>query len=324
MRRFDYDLELELAGIRRELLEGTWRPAGYRSFYVFEGKRRLISAAPFRDRVVHHALCNVIEPIYEARFLRDSYASRRGKGTHRAVRRCQHYLRQYGWFMKSDIVKFFPSVDHEVLISLVAKKIRDPRLMDVVRRIVSSGAGILDGEAPRVYFPGDDLFSVLRPRGIPIGNQTSQFLANVYLDPLDRFVKEVLRAPGYVRYCDDFVVLAGESATLHRWHGEIERFLAGMRLVIHPRKTYIAPTREGVPFLGWHVHTDHLRLRRRNVDTMRRRVRRFREGLATGRLSPAEVTRSVQAWVGHASFGDTWGLRKDVLGSMRLRCGERP
>jgi len=200
---FEFFLEGNLLQLEEELRTETYRPGGYRSFYIYEPKKRLVSAAPFRDRVVHHALVGVLEPIWEARFIHDSYACRRGKGIHQAVDRAHALVRNYCYALKGDVVKFFPSVDYDILLGLLARHVADPPVLRLAARILESGAGVLDGEVEPAWFPGDDLFSPLRPKGLPIGNLTSQFWANVYLNELDQFVKRELgpRLPALCRRC---------------------------------------------------------------------------------------------------------------------------
>ena len=239
--RFDFDWERQLLVLQQELLTGTYQPAAYRNFYIHEPKRRKISAAPFRDRVVHHSLVRVLEPIYERRFIFDSYACRIGKGTHAAIDRAQGYLRRHKFLLKTDIVKFFPNVDHEVHRRIIAKSVRDDRTMALVDLILASGEGVLREEATNHLFPGDDLFSLLRPRGIPIGNLTSQFFANVLLDQLDHHVKETMRVLGYVRYADDMILFCDCKEELWQYRTSIAEFLQSLRLTIHPHKTFVQP-----------------------------------------------------------------------------------
>ena len=215
---FEFRCEDNLFELAAELRTGTYRPSPYRSFRVAEnGKQRVISAAPFRDRVVHHALCAVLEPIWEPRFIHDSYASRPGKGTHAALNRAQHFARGHGYALQLDVQQFFPSIDHAILRGQLARHIADARVLALVDLVLAGGAATLRDEYRMVYFPGDDLFAAERPRGLPIGNQTSQFWANVYLHPLDLFAKQALGCRAYLRYCDDLLLFAHDKATLHRW-----------------------------------------------------------------------------------------------------------
>ena len=164
---FEYSLADHLLELQEELLAQTYRPGAYSSFHIHEPKRRLISAAPFRDRVVHHALCTLIEPLFEWGFVRDSYANRVGKGTHRALDRAQGYARRYRYLLQCDVRQFFPSIDHAVLHETLARKLDDPEVMWLVDRILESGAGVLSEEYEMAWFPGDDLLAAVRPRGLP-------------------------------------------------------------------------------------------------------------------------------------------------------------
>ena len=175
---FEMKVAANLLEIQSELAEGRYRPGSYVSFHIHEPKRRLISAAPFRDRVVHHALCNVMEPIFERRFIHDSYANRRGKGTHKALDRCQHFARRYPYVLPCDVEQFFPAVDHGLLMQTLQRVIVDPDLLGLCRTILAGGEGVLSEEYRMIYFAGDDLFAINRARGLPIGNLTSQFWAN--------------------------------------------------------------------------------------------------------------------------------------------------
>ena len=170
---FEYNLEAELLSLRDELATYSYRPGPYRSFVVRESKRRLVSAAPFRDRVVHHALINVIEPLFERRFIDDSYANRAGRGTHRALDRCQQFARRYRYVLQCDVRQFFPSIDHTILRTCFARHIPDEGIMRLVDQVLESGVGVLNEEYTMTWFQGDDLMAALRPRGLPIGNLTS-------------------------------------------------------------------------------------------------------------------------------------------------------
>jgi len=205
---FEHRLEDNLLTLRADLMARRYRPGPYASFYIHDPKRRLISAAPFRDRVVHHALCNLIEPVFERSFVADSYANRIGKGTHRALDAAQGYARRFAYVLQLDVRQFFPSIDHAILRALLAKKVRDAGVLWLIDVILASGVGVLAEEYRMVYFPGDDLFAVDRPRGLPIGNLTSQFWGNVYLDPVDHLIKRELRCQGYVRYVDDLLLVS--------------------------------------------------------------------------------------------------------------------
>ena len=310
---FEFDLERNLLQLQEELLNETYRPGPYRNFYIYEPKRRLISAAPFRDRVVHHALCNVIEPIFERRFIHDSYACRKGKGLHRAVNRAHYFLRRNRYVLKGDIVKFFPSVDHAILLDILGRVIADPPTMRLIGLILAGGAGVLAGEYEMHWFPGDDLLAACRPRGLPIGNLTSQFWANCYLNELDQFVKRELKCRAYLRYADDFLLFAADKTQLWAWREEIARFLVRLRLRLHERKAVVFPVHQGVDWLGFRLFPTYRRLRRENVRRAARRLHRQQEAYRRGEISAEQLRRSVQSWIAHARFADTEGLRRHLL-----------
>ncbi len=315
--RFEYRLEDNLVALQRELQAQTYTPGAYHSFYIHEPKRRLISAAPFRDRVAHHALCNIIEPPFERSFIADSYANRVGKGTHRALDRAQALARRFRYCLQVDIQQFFPSIDHAILHETLARKIADPDVLWLIERILTSGVGVLSEEYTMVYFPGDDLFAVNRGRGLPIGNLTSQFWANCYLNPFDHFIKRELRCRGYVRYVDDLLLFADDKTTLWDWKAALVARLAALRLTIHPG-AHPRPVTEGLPFLGFVIYPDRRRLKRRKGVHFRRRfaaqVRRY----AAGELPLAALTASAQGWANHTRYANTVGLRKAVLSSIIL------
>jgi len=310
---FEFNLEFELPQLQEDLASETYRPGPYRHFTLYERKPRRISAAPFRDRVIHHALCNVIEPIWEARFIHDSYACRVGKGTHAALDRCTHFARRFPYALQGDIVQFFPSVDHAILYDLLARRVACRPTLRLIERIIASGTGIHTAGWEMQWFPGDDLLAATRSRGLPIGNQTSQFWANVYLHELDQFVKQTLRCATYLRYCDDFVLFADAKPTLHRWRREIGDFLVALRLQLHPRKSVVYPTANGIPFLGFQVFSDHRRLRRDNGVYFERRLKRMLRSFAAGRMTRDELDASARGWFAHAAHGDTWRLRWSIL-----------
>lgn len=314
--RFEARLEEQLLALQEALRNETYQPGGYRHFYIHEPKRRKISAAPFRDRVVHHALHQVLEPIWERCFIDDSYACRPGKGTHRALDRCTQWVRQYRYVLQCDVAKFFPTIDHAILLHILAKKIADAPTLRLCATIIASGAGVLDDEREPRWFPGDDLFAPLRPQGLPIGNLTSQFWANVYLNELDHFVKRTLHCRAYLRYADDFLLFAHDRATLHSWLAELRIFCARrLRLHLHDHKCQVYPTRSGVPFLGFRHFGTHRRLKRPNVIRFRRRLRAMQRAYARGQISYETVGVRIQSWCAHAAHGNTYRLRNRLLRS---------
>ena len=307
-------LEHEVLRLERELLAGAWRPGRYVEIAVRDPKPRIVSAAPFRDRVVHHALCAVVEPVFERGFVHDSYANRRGKGTHRAVARFERFRNRYETVLRCDVYRYFPAIDHEILKADVRRRIRCERTLGLIDAII-------DGSNPQEpvhrYYPGDDLFTPFeRRRGLPIGNLTSQLFANVYLDGLDHFVKEVLGAKGYLRYVDDFALFHDDPAVLAGWRERIEAYLARRRLSLHPRKTYVAAAAatEPAPFLGYVLLPDgRRRLPEDNVRRFRGRLRSLGDRVRAGTLAPEEARARVESWVAHARHANTRRLRRALL-----------
>jgi len=298
--RFNRRLEDELHRLSRELASGRWTPAPHRHFLIRDPKRRWISAAPYRDRVVHHALCAVIEPEIDRRLIFDCWANRRGKGSHRAALRYQRFAGRFRYALKVDIRKYFPAIDHQILEEGFHRIFKDAPLLALMERIVDHGTS---PEPFRAYFPGDDLFTPWeRRQGLPIGNLTSQIWANLYLDDLDHWAKERLGARGYLRFVDDFILLHDDKGVLTDWLERVKEKLAELRLVVHPRKSVIRRTEEGVPFLGYMIWPDRIRVRGETVRRYRRRLKRRRR---SGEPQEA-VDRSLAAWRGHVELAGTW------------------
>jgi RNA-directed DNA polymerase len=295
------------------LLSGNYQPGHYVQFYIHEPKRRKISAAPFRERIVHHALCNVIESRFERLFIPDSYANRVGKGTHRAIDRLQQFARRYRYVLRADIVRHFPSIDHAILKANLARVIPEDDVMGLVGKIIASGDGVLTDEYQMAWFPGDDLLAACRPRGLPIGNLTSQFWSNCYLHPFDQFVKRELRCRAYLRYVDDCALFSDSKRELWAWKRAIVERLATLRLVIHEAKAQVLPVDCGIPWLGFVVYPTHRRVKARMVRKATRHLEDRLDAYQAGRISFAEFDASVQGWINHVRFADTWGLRKHLL-----------
>ncbi len=311
--------EKELPSLHEELSSGGYRHGPYHYFWVHDPKDRLVAAAPFRDRVVHHAIVRVIEPIFERRFIEDSFACRKCKGTHAAMRRALHFARGHRYALKCDVSKYFPNIDHEVLTGLVERVIGDQRVLGLLDRVLASHADAVVQEWPA----GGGLFDYeTRRKGLPIGNLTSQFLANVYLNPLDHFVKHDLRVKGYVRYMDDFVLFGDDRAVLKGFGEEIMGKLAELRLTMHPDKYSIVSTNLGLDFAGFVVFTDgRIRVRSSAVRRFDRRYRRMLWEVNHRRRVPADLTMRVRAWGAHVAHAQSYGLRADVLGRRRGVCG---
>jgi len=308
---FFANLERELLSLERRLNDGTYRPGRYVTIEVHDPKKRLVSAAPFRDRVVHHALCHVIQPIFEVGFIDNTFANRKGKGSHRAIETFEGYRNRHAYVLRCDIFRYFPAIDHEILKSEIRRRIACERTLALLNLIVDSSNR---QEPVNLHYPGDDLFSPYeRRRGLPIGNLTSQFFANLYLDGFDHFVTEVLRAP-YVRYVDDFALFHDNPAVLSEWRSRIETFLEGRRLRVHPDKTEIVATSEPAKFLGFLLHEDGGRmLPEDNVRRFRNRLRGLRDRWRAGTIERGAVDARIGAWIAHASHANTWRLRHAIF-----------
>jgi retron-type reverse transcriptase len=295
--------------LHEELTSGAYRPGEYTYFTIHEPKERRVAAAPFRDRVVHHALVRVLQPLFERRFIEDSFACRPGKGTHAGMRRAAEYARRFPGAMKCDIRRYFPNIDHEILLGGIRRVVGDARVLDLIGWILASHR---DG-VRRCY--GGSLFEVREVGvGLPIGNLTSQFFANIHLDGFDHFVKQELRVKGYVRYVDDFLLFAADRETARRYGGAAREYLRGLRLEIHPDKYRLCRTAVGVDFCGFVPRSDgRIRVRRASVKRFERRLRERRWQWGRGDCDASEVRATVQAWVGHAAHAQSWHLRSKVF-----------
>jgi hypothetical protein len=290
---FASDLENNLAGLRNDLLNGTYRPGVYVQFRVHDPKPRTISCAPVRDRVLHHALCGVITPLLERGFTEDSYACREGKGTHRACARARDLVRENPWFCKIDVRHYFDSISHDRLLAVLLPKFREREVRELLERIV------------RHQVPGQ-----AEGCGLPIGNLTSQWFANVFLDGFDHHAKEVMQLPGYIRYMDDMVLFSATKPACWLALEEAEQWLRDERgLELKVAATRLAPVTEGLPFLGLRIFPACWRLQReRFLRTRRKFARREREH-RDGLLDEARL----QACAVAADGGVRWFGFKNIL-----------
>jgi RNA-directed DNA polymerase len=308
---FNDRLEQNLLLLQSQLQSHTYQPGTYRTFEIFEPKPRIISAAPYPDRVVHHALCTIIAPLFERTFIHDSYANRLNYGTHRALRRFTYFCRTQPYILQCDIRKYFPSIDHAVLKALIRRKIKCPQTLWLIDLIIDNSQ---HEDSEPVYFPGDDLLTPLdRPRGLPIGNLTSQFFANVYLNGFDHFVTENLKPAQYLRYVDDFSLFSGERSVLTESRIAIEAYLDTLRLKLHPAKSQLFETQYGASFVGFRILSHRIRVRNDNLRRARVRFKRLRRAQAQGHEIASRIERSRQSWLAHLEHGDTWRLRQKIL-----------
>lgn len=281
---FFQELEKELLALRSELESGIWAPRPFRYFDIFDPKHRTIAVSDYRDRVVHHALVNVLEPVFEKRFIADSFATRKDKGVHAAVFRAQHFLRGHAFYLKTDVEKFFDSVNHDVMLDILAHKIKDKRLMGICEKIVRHG-------------------NAAEPRGLPIGNRTSQFFANAYLDLLDHFLKDRCRLRGYVRYMDDFILFENDKKRLLSLRTATEDFLwEKLQLRLKPASTFLNRPQNGLPFLGRRIFPGIIRLRTENLRRITRRMALRERQLLHGELDEQAFLHSMNSYWAMLSF----------------------
>jgi len=308
---FSLNLEQNLLALQQSLLEGSYQPGAYRLFTIYERKPRLISAAPFIDRIVQHAIMNLLEPALDKTFIFDSYACRRGKGVHAAVERYQHWSKRYYYVLKIDIEKYFASIDQQILKEKLRKRVKDKNLLALLDVIIDTGPA---QQSPMVWYPDDDLLTPLyRTKGIPIGNLTSQFFANLYLDDFDHFVKEQLRMKAYLRYVDDMVLLADNKVLLTDVKAKIDERLALDRIRLHPNKVQISCCKDGLNLLGYMVYPGYRRLRPDNGHRFARRLKKYARLYSEGKINMSDIQSSVASWIGHACHADTEGLRRAIF-----------
>jgi len=317
---YGFFLESNLLKLQKELANESYLPSSYVCFTVFDPKVRRVAAPAFRDRVVQHSLVSRIEPLFERKFIYDSYACRKHKGTHFGLRRIKKFLQAarsvYGnhaaiYCLRMDIKKFFSSVSWDVLITLVNKTVACAKTKSLIEKIVTRHR-CFDVNGNLIKAPYD----IVNPEkriGLPIGNLTSQLFANVYLNELDHFVKESLHVSWYARYMDDFLIVHPDRKYLKMMRDEIGLFLSDkLKLSFHPKKVIIQNVKDGLPFVGYLIFYDHIKIRGKTLLRMRRRLKkRKNEYLENGEEKALEATFS--AIRGHLGKADAYGLAKNLL-----------
>jgi len=290
--KFTYNLEDELSNLQNELQNQIYKPGEYRHFVIFEPKERRISALPFRDRVIHHAICSVIEPIFEKKFVYDSYACRKEKGTHAGVNRIQKFIKEVNnnyYVLKCDVLKYFSSVNHEILKKIIRKKIADKKLLWLLDQIIDSAEA-----------------------GIPIGNLTSQLFANIYLNELDEFIKYELRIKYYIRYMDDFIILHESKQYLHKIKQDVKLFFVSMRLTLHPKKSNIFPITLGIDFLGYRIFNNHRLIRKSTTKRFIRNTKTKLKKYDSGVINFDKLMESFNSWEAYMSHGNSHNLKNSL------------
>jgi len=296
---FGSNLEGELFRLQHELQSFTYVPGPYHQFTIREPKPRLVSAAPFRDRVVHHALMAVIGPPLERHFISTSYANRKGYGTHRALHRFHRACREHTWVLQADIRLYFPSIDHSALLAQLEEGIACPGTLWLLGVILANGGSV----------------------GLPIGNLTSQFLANLHLNALDHCLSALPGVRSYLRYVDDLALFADHPEPLQRARSRLEEELGALRLRAHPVKTQIRRCRHGASFVGFVVRPGRLRVRNHNLRRGRRRLRLQHSAVVAGTLSSAAARTSLLSWNAHLAHGHTWRLRRRLFAGLPYAAG---
>jgi retron-type reverse transcriptase len=291
--KFRENLSSNLYMLRRELLDGTFSFGQYNRFTVFEPKKREIYVVPFHERVLHHALINVCNERFEKFQIDQSYACRIGKGVDKAIFKAQEYTKKFKWYLKLDICKYFDSVNHVVIIKTLERLIKDEKVLELFRKIITS-------------------YQTSKGCGIPIGNLTSQYIGNVYLSILDHYIKEEIKAKGYVRYMDDFLVFAQSKQQIKEYLFNIECFLKEkLKLTLH--QPIINKCEKGISFLGYRVLPDKFRLSQKSKKRFRKKFKVANELLEKGIWSQSEYVRHVETLFAFVQRADTIGFRKKIL-----------
>ncbi|MBS3089581.1 helix-turn-helix domain-containing protein [Candidatus Pacearchaeota archaeon] len=306
---FEKELEKNLNQLQIELITQTYKPKPLRTFIIRDPKTRKISKSRFRDRVIHHALINIIGSDFSKGFIYDSHANQIGKGTLKALERFDHFKRKASkngtcpcYVLKADIRHYFEEVNHSVLISILRRKIKDEKVIWLVKQILSnisenpSGGG---GE---------------RLQGMPLGNYTSQFFANVYLNELDQYVKHILKAKYYIRYVDDFVILSHSKQELELYKEKIDRFLTEiLHLSLHSDKSKVLMLDQGIPFLGFRIFTHSRIIRKANLRKFQGKFREFKTLYKERQINREQVVEKLEGWMAYARQGNTYKYRRKLL-----------
>jgi len=325
--KFEIRAEENLLKLQEELQKKTYYPSRSVCFVVNRPKPREIFAADFKDRVVHHILVDYLEKIWEKIFICDSYACRKDKGTHKGVKRLQSFMRRItkngsrrAYYMQLDIRSFFVNIDKGILFNLITKRVKNEDILWLARTVIFH-------DCTKDYiFKGDrsvlkkipshkSLFEQENKRGLPIGNLTSQFFANVYLNELDQFVKHNLKVKYYIRYADDFILLSDKKEELAGWTEKIETFLKNrLNLTLHPKRRKLQPISNGIDFLGYIVRRNYILVRRRVINNMKTKLRYFQKSSRVAMLK--DLQSSIQSYLGHLKWANSYNLIKKLATKM--------
>lgn len=315
--KFEIDSEENIFNLQKELARKIYRPSRSLLFPVAKPKLREIFAADFRDRIVHHILIDKLEKIWEPIFIHDSYACRANKGTHKAVTRLQGFLRKItkngnvrAWYLQLDIKDFFTSIDKSILFELLKKKISDVNALWLTHKIIfwdCTQDYIQRGDRRLLQSipPNKSLFGKNNLKGLPIGNLTSQFFANVYLNEMDQFIKHTLKCHYYLRYADDFILLSPEKNYLIEARNEIENFISDrFKIKLNAKRTKLRVVSSGIDFLGYIIRNGYILVRRRVINNFKDKIRRI-----TNKNKLKEISAS---YFGHFSWANSYKLMKNI------------
>lgn len=322
---FTENLESNLLTLLEELKTHTYKVGAYREFYVYEPKRRLIMALPFRDRVIQWWLYRILYPLFTRTFIDDSYACIRGKGQKTAADRVQYLLRQTAvlggkwYFLKLDMAKYFYRVKHSTLLEIAARKVKDKEILQLLQLLVEG-----DG-TPFGIELCDDISEAVRltDRGMPIGNLTSQLLANVYLNELDQYCKHKLKVRRYVRYMDDIIILSDSKQELHDILSCITEFLETHLQLTLNDKTTIRPVTMGVPFIGLDIWATHRTLRKKSSLRVRRRLLWSARQYAAGNIEYEKFDATLQSYLGLLKYNNCYRFKAKLLANVKTIIEER-
>jgi len=298
IQEFEENLTYNLKLLHDELKNESYIPQPLESFTLRDPKTRKISKADFRDRVVHHALVRLLEPIFDPTFIYDSCANRKGKGNLFAIQRFDTFARKVSknntapcFVLKADIKHYFHEVKHEILLGIIKRKITDEKVLRLIEKIIENGGG-------RAGI------------GMPLGNLTSQFFANVYLNELDYFIKHQLKVHYYIRYVDDFVAIHKSKQQLEQWKQEINNFLRQkLKIELHPEKSHIIPLSRGIDFVGFRNFYYYKLLRKRNIRNMETKIKLLNEG----KINYENFIESFQGWNAYAEWANSHNKVKNMI-----------
>lgn len=316
---FSAHLEDNLVKLQKELIERTYTLGKYREFYIYEPKKRLIMAQPFKDRVVQWAIYQVLNPVFAQGYITDSYACIKERGTHKAVKRLHYWLRQVGkkpekyYFLKLDISKYFYRIDHDVLMGILKRKIRDDDMIFLLDKIVNSSEtnfGLPPGKSPGEVKRSDRVSE----KGMPVGNLSSQMFANLYLNELDQYCKRTLGIHFYVRYMDDVIILHQDKDQLHEWKRIIDTFLKEKLQLDLNEKTCIRPITLGVEFCGYKIWNTHIKLRKSTALKMKRNLKKLQKEYAAGEVTVEEAKQTISSYLGILKHCDSYSLKRTIFG----------